>query len=212
MNKNILVACDQNYYNDWAEAFLKSAYNRNPWLRNKLFCHIVNPTSFTKLPYVTYSLEDRTFSSDESRIAYLQAVRFLAVAEKISNTELFVTVDADTICTKSFTEKEFEKVFNNTHVLKHRKAGNWLAGFVTFNNPAFAIDYATRLQAISIDNWNIGRDQVILAELAKDYKFKELPLMWMVYGKNKYGSIFYTLKGDQKITQKYKSVYDKYVI
>ena len=39
---NILVGCDQTYYDEWAVPLLKSINKHNPWIN--LHCHIVNPT------------------------------------------------------------------------------------------------------------------------------------------------------------------------
>lgn len=209
---NVLISCDQKYYNDWAHLFFLSVYNRNPWLRGKLHCHIINPTKFDPLPYVKYSTEDVKFTSENSKISYLQAARFLTVADRVSPDEFYITLDADTICTRSFNEEEFSLVFEDLNVLKHKKAGHWLAGFVTFSDMVFAKDYASRLRQIPISEWEVGRDQKILAELSNDYNFKELDPTWMSYGKNIHDSIFYTLKGEQKVTEKYLNIYNRYKI
>lgn len=209
---NILISCDQKYYDDWAHLFFVSAYNRNPWLRGKLHCHIINPIKFDSLPYVNYSSENIKFESENSKISYLQSARFLTVADRVSSDDFYVTLDADTVCTRSFDEEEFSTVFDDLNVLKHKKAGHWLAGFVTFSSVEFAKDYARRLQEIPLNEWEVGRDQKILAELSNDYSFRELDNKWMSYGKNIHDSVFYTLKGEQKTTEKYLNIYNRYKI
>lgn len=208
---NILIGCDQKYYDDWGVHLLKSIYDRNKWLEHRLHCHIVNPTKFDSLPYVNYTTEYRNFESQESKISYLQAVRFLKVAEKIDSNNLFLTLDADTICTRSFIEKDFAMLFDQINVLLHRKSLHWLAGFITFNSVDFAQNYSKMLLELPIDNWSYGRDQVVLAKLSKQYEFNSIGHKWMYYGKNTKGSVFYTLKGTQKIKNNYLDVYKRYI-
>jgi hypothetical protein len=209
---NILIACDQKYYDDWGKTLLETTFLRNSWLAGSLHCHIVNPDENDRLPYVNYSFETREFASEESRISYLQSARFLAVADKISNEDFFITLDADTICTRDFDECEFQEIFDNINVLKHRKAGHWLAGFVTFNSVKFAKDYASELLSKPIEEWQIGRDQIILDQLSKRYDFKELSHVWMSYGKSIRESAFFTLKGNQKTSDKYLYLYEKFLL
>ena len=209
---NILIGCDQKYYDDWGVHLLKSIYDRNKWLEHCLHCHIVNPTKFDPLPYVNYTTEYRNFESQESKISYLQAVRFLKVAEKIDSNNLFLTLDADTICTRSFIEKDFSMLFDQINVLLHRKSKHWLAGFITFNSVDFAQNYSKILLELPINEWRYGRDQVILANLSKQYEFNSIGPDWMYYGKNTKGSVFYTLKGTQKIKNNYLDVYKRYIV
>ena len=96
---SILIACDQKYYNNWAENLLKSIHYHCPKL--KLRCHVVNQDKLIQLSYVNYTFETKTFKNDESKIAYLQAVRFLC-ASKIPIEEQLITLD-DTICARSFS-------------------------------------------------------------------------------------------------------------
>ena len=93
---NVLLGCDQTYFDEWATPLLKSIQYHNPWLR--LHCHIVNPTKQNKLQNVSITSESRSFHSEEAKISYLQAVRFLVAADKFSNNENVFTLDADTIC------------------------------------------------------------------------------------------------------------------
>ena len=83
---NIVVGCDQIYYNDWAVPLLKSIQRHNPWIN--LHCHIVNPTVENSLDNVSITTETREFINDEVKISYLQCVRFLVVARKFKNNEL----------------------------------------------------------------------------------------------------------------------------
>ena len=41
---NVLVGCDQKYYNDWAENLILSIRHFNPWLTCHV--HIVNPKKY----------------------------------------------------------------------------------------------------------------------------------------------------------------------
>lgn len=209
---NILIGCDQKYYNDWGIQLLKSILHLNPWLNNCLHCHIVNPTNFDPLPNVVYTVEEREFHSDDSRIAYLQAVRFLKVADKIDKDNFFITLDTDTICTQPFSYKEFSKVFDKINVLLHRKSQHWLAGFVSFNSEIFAKEYADLLLELPVSEWKYGRDQDVLAALSKKYEFTSVDSNWMHYGKKSIDSVFYTLKGTDKVKNKYLDVYRKYTV
>jgi len=126
---NVLLGCDQKYYNDWAIPLLKSIHRHNPWLH--LHCHIVNPTVENSLDNVSITTEKREFLNDEAKISYLQSVRFLAVAEKFNKNENVFTLDADSICTRTIAQgAAIERLFNKQHVLKHHKENRWLAGFV----------------------------------------------------------------------------------
>jgi len=207
---NILIGCDQTYYNQWAVPLLTSIQQHNPWIR--LHCHIVNPNKDNALDNVDITSEQQEFVSDESKISYLQSVRFLAVANKFSNNENVITLDADSICTRKINQSDIQQLFNKQHVLKHHKEDRWLAGFVTFLDNKFRQEYASELNSIPIDKWCWGRDQTILNALAKEYKFKKLDTMWMAIGKNRNNSAFLTLKGEQKTTSKYLNVYKNYLI
>jgi hypothetical protein len=207
---NILIGVDQKYYNDWGINLLKSINHHNPWV--SLHCHIVNPADVVELPFVNYTYETIDFENEDSRIGYLQAVRFLAVAYKFSNNELVITLDADTICTKPFTEQEFSTLFDHTTVLQHPKQPRWLACLVSFDETDFRHEYATLLRELPIDEWKFGRDQDILATLDEKYQFRAVNQQWMSIGKNKNNSVFLTLKGEQKTTKKYLNWYSPYIL
>jgi hypothetical protein len=206
---NILIGCDQNYYDTWAVPLLQSIQRHNPWIQ--LHCHIVNPTKDNTLDNVDITYEQIEFVSDEVKISYLQSVRFLAVANKFSKNEPVITLDADTICTRKIGKIAIERLFEKQHVLKHHKEDRWLAGFVTFNDNGFRQEYSKELQSLSLEKWRWGRDQTILNQFVKDYKFEPVDKLWMAIGKNRHHSAFLTLKGEQKITDKYLNIYRKYL-
>ena len=207
---NILVACDHIYYVDWAEHLLKSIHYHAPWVR--LHCHIVNPQEFKKLGYVDYTFESISFTSEDSRIGYLQAVRFLVVADKFNNDELVMTLDADTICTKTFTEQDLSLLFESLHVLSRPKDFRWLAGLVTFDQSNFRQDFANRLRDNPVSEWKIGCDQEVLVKLAETYNFTPVGVPWMAIGKTRVPTVFITLKGNQKTIDKYLSAFLKHRI
>lgn len=206
---NILTACDQNYYETWAIPLLQSIRKHNPWLN--LHCHVVNPTKDNVLEGVSVTSENINFVNDESKISYLQSVRFLTVANKFSKNEFVITLDADTICTREIDKDAIENLFKKQYVLKHHKDDRWLAGFVSFNDNGFRQEYANELNSVPLEKWKWGRDQTVLNQLADDYKFEKLDPLWMAIGKNKNSSAFLTLKGEQKVTDKYLDVYRKYL-
>jgi len=206
---NILIGCDQTYYDTWAIPLLKSIQQHNPQIR--LHCHIVNPTKDNALDNVDITSDQLEFVSDESKISYLQSVRFLAVADKFQKNEYVITLDADSICTRKIGKTAIERLFEKQYVLKHHKENRWLAGFVVFNDNGFRQEYARELNRIPVDNWKWGRDQTVLNRLAGDYKFEKLDPLWMAIGKNRNSSAFLTLKGEQKETDKYLNVYRKYL-
>lgn len=206
---NILVGCDQLYFDNWATPLLKSIQRHNSWFT--LHCHIVNPTKENILDGVDITSEQRKFINDESKISYLQSVRFLVVADKFKNNENVFTLDADTICTRKIGNVFTQRLFEKQHILKHHKENRWLAGFVTFNNSNFRKDLARELDVEPVDKWRWGRDQTILNSLAEDYNYQPLDRLWMAIGKNRHNSAFLTLKGEQKYTDKYLNVYRKYL-
>lgn len=204
---NVLIGCDQAYYDKWGIELLLSIKRHNPQV--SLHCHIINPERENILPDVDITTEERIFVNNNSRIAYLQAARFLIAAEKFSNNELIIILDADSICTRSFDD--LETLFSKQHILKHHKEARWLAGFVTFIDNGFRNEYSSLLKETPVDEWAWGRDQYILNRLANKYNYKSLPIEWMSIGKNRCNSVFLTLKGKQKITNKYLNVYRKYL-
>lgn len=206
---NILIGCDQTYYDEWAVPLLKSIHKHNPWIN--LHCHIVNPTVENSLDNVSITTEIREFLNNESKISYLQCVRFLAVARKFKNNEPVITLDADSVCTRSIGQTATQRLFEHQHVLKHHKEARWLAGFVAFNSNGFRQEYYKELMSKPIDEWEWGRDQNVLNNLADKYKFKDLDRLWMAIGKNRTNSAFLTLKGEQKRTDKYLNVYKNYL-
>ena len=207
---NVLLGCDQKYYDDWAVPLLKSIHFHNPWIN--LHCHIVNPTVENSLDNVSITTEKREFLNDEAKISYLQSVRFLAVAEKFNKNENVVTLDADSICTRPIVEStEMENIFQKQYVLKHHKEDRWLAGLVVFNQNGFRQELHKELTSVPFDEWLWGRDQTVLNTFADEFNFESVGKQWMSIGKNKSHSIFLTLKGEQKNTKKYLDIYKKYI-
>lgn len=205
---NILIGCDQVYYTDWGIALLQSIHYYNPWI--SLHCHIVNSKNISQLDYVNYTYEDRNFLNNDSKIGYLQAVRFLAADKYFDKTQHVLSLDADSVCTKSFTKEEFLDLFEHNTVLRHSKDRRWLAGLVAFGQYEFKKEYANLLMNDDVDKWLPGRDQTILATIADKYEFQSAPTKWISIGKNGSGSIFLTLKGDQKYSKKYLPLYQQY--
>jgi len=99
---NILIGCDQSYYDDWAVPLLKSVQRHNP--KVLLHCHIVNPTVENSLPNVSITTETREFLNDESKISYLQSARFIAANSKFRKNEKVIMIDADSICTRTIKD------------------------------------------------------------------------------------------------------------
>jgi hypothetical protein len=122
-----------------------------------------------------------------------------------------MTLDADTICTQAFTEQDFSLLFKNPHVLLSQ-GDRWLAGLVTFDQSNFRQDFANRLRNKLVTEWKSGWDQEVLAELAETFNFTAVGVPWMAIGKIKEASTFLTLKGDQKIKDKYLSEFLKHRI
>ena len=208
---NILIGCDQKYYNDWGINLIKSIRHFNPWITCHV--HIVNSHQFEKINGVDYTTEERTFSSDTVKIGYLQSVRFLKVAEKFNDNELVMTLDADTICTRKTTPEEFTLAASKITVLRHLKDRRWLAGLVTYGEPGFKQEFADRLLSNPIEEWAPFHDQTVLDSLSNRFQFNEQQkLYWMSIGKNVNRSVFLTLKGNQKIKDKYLNIYKEYLV
>jgi hypothetical protein len=206
---NVLIGCDQKYYDDWAVPLLSSIHRHNPWL--KLHCHIVNPTKLNKLKYASITTEQRQFVNDEAKISYLQGVRFLVAKEKFSNNENVVTLDCDTICTRSIINPtEINNLFEKQHVLKHHKEDRWLAGLVVFNQNSLRQELYEELTSVPFDDWKWGRDQIVLNTFADKFNFQSVGNQWMSIGKNKTNSVFLTLKGNQKFKEKFLNAYNNY--
>jgi len=205
---NLLISCDQIYYTDWAINLLKSIKYYCPNLH--LHCNIINPDYKNEIEGVNYYYEEKDFNNDNSKISYLQSSRFIKVAD-FDIQEKFVTIDTDTICTKKFDVTELISVIDRTSILKHRKKDRWLAGFVSFTNNNFRKEFRELLFKDPIDSWLPGRDQIVLDQLANKYNYTVLDGDWMSIGKND-NSVFLTLKGEQKYTDKYLSKFKGFIV
>lgn len=206
---HILVACDQNYYDKWGIELLKSTryYNPSSWLN--VHCHIVNPSrGFEQVKDVDYTTEKYNNPS----IEYLQGVRFLVASNKLP-TEQVMILDADTVCTKEFSQQEFDSVTSNVTVLKHHKHAalhTWLCGLVTLGTGNFRHEYADALLNTDILEWKYGHDQDVLNSLHSKYNFNEATANWMCMGKQNPKSVFLTLKGTHKLNPKYTNQFERY--
>ena len=207
---NVLIGCDQLYYEQWGILLLKSIKRYNPWM--KLHVHIVNPNKKNDLlKDVDYSFETREFSSDQNKIGYLQCCRFLAVNNKFTNSDLVMTLDTDTICTRATSPEYFTETAKNITILRHHKDRRWLAGMVTFGQNDFRQQFVKQLHSLPVESWKPFHDQNALQDLSSTYQFVEQndKDKWMKYGKNAEKGIFMTLKGNQKNAHKYLEVYNK---
>jgi len=205
---NLVVGVDQTYFDNWAAPLIQSIQKHNPNLN--LHCHVVNPTKTNNIPNVDITYEHVSFENETSKISYLQSVRFLIAANKFNNNEYVMTLDADTICTRSYSQEEIEFLFSKQHVLQHYKDGRWLAGLIAFRNSEFKTAYAKEIQSKPLEDWEWGRDQNILAKFSKEYNFVPAPRNWISIGKNGAKSVFLTLKGNQKHKSKYLALYKGY--
>ena len=206
---NVLVGCDQKYYNDWAENLILSIRHFNPWLTCHV--HIVNPKKYKKIDGVKYTTERRNFPNESVRIGYLQSVRFLKVAENFKDQDFVMTLDADTICTRETTPDKFLQIANRITMLRHLKDYHWLAGLVTFGDKRFRQELSNKLLEKPIEEWAPFHDQIVLDELSKKYVYYEQhpKHYWMSIGKNGHRSVFLTLKGAQKTKEKYLNIYNE---
>jgi hypothetical protein len=208
---NFLIACDQTYYDDWGHELLRSIQWHNPWL--KLHCHIVNPQNRKKgLTYVDYTTETKEFTSESNRLGYLQAVRFLAVAEKFNDEDFVMTTDADTICTRPIIKQHYQEVCSQVNILTHQKHGGWLCGLVTYGRGSFKKDYADALKSKPFDKWEVGHDQLILPTLQDKHRFRILDKKWMSIGKHRNSSAFFTLKGNDRNNRNFRAAYESFLI
>jgi hypothetical protein len=208
MAQNILIGCDQKYYDQWATTLLRSIHYYAPWVN--LHCHVVNPTKLKKLSFVNYTTEEKEFKDNVVKIGYLQAVRFLKAYELFPNDEPVLILDADSICTRSFNERLFDAIHqDNPVVLRKEKTNRWLAGFISLGTSTFRKDYYKLLTKKPIDQWAGFWDQQCLKKLSYEYDFIQCPTQWMSIGKNGNQSIFLTLKGDQKTSEKFLPYYNE---
>jgi hypothetical protein len=142
--------------------------------------------------------------------AYLQAVRFKVAYEEYINQPIMI-VDSDSICTQAFFPEEYDQVVQGQTILHHPKADRWLAGFFATNNPDFLSDYYNLLISEPFNLWQYGRDQDVLRDLSVKYNYTPASLRWMKIGKPNKESVFLTLKGDQKTSNKYLHHYNQFI-
>ena len=202
---NILIGADSQYYSKWCINFIKTLQQTNPWIH--LHVVIVNPDEYVKFDNVTYYHDVVEFPNEECKVAYYQAVRFLKVPEIFPNNELVITLDCDTVCARTFKEVEYLKIAETIHVQRHQKADKWMAGLVTYGDSSeFRIEYRNTLLSRPLKDWRYGWDQEVLNILSEKYNFEKLRVgEWLSFGKGK--GVFLTLKGEQKVKNKFLDVY-----
>jgi hypothetical protein len=203
---NILLACDSNYYQTWTINCINSIQKYVPWM--KITVIIVNPNNINEIPNVKYVYDYVEFSNDDSRVAYYQAVRFIKCADLFPDNELVMSIDCDTILTKPFLEEEFKKLCSNISVLRHHKADRWMAGLVTYGNTEhFRKKIKDHLLSIPVEQWIYGWDQTALNQLSVEFNYTPIEVGgWMSFGKGK--GKFLTLKGSQKVKEKFLNNYN----
>ncbi len=203
---NILLACDSSYYDIWAINCIKSIQKFTPWIQVHVV--IVNPSdSYQTIPGVTYHEDRVDFPNDTCKISYYQAVRFVKCAELFPNNELVMSIDCDTLCTRSFTENDFYTVTSSIHVQRHQKNVRWMAGLVTYGvDSNFRNEFREELLKLPLEKWSYGWDQDVLNTLDTKYNYKKLVVGdWMSFGRGT--GTFLTLKGDQKTSDGYLEIY-----
>jgi hypothetical protein len=203
---NILLACDSAYYETWAINCAASIQKFVPWV--KIHIVQVNPKdNYIKLQGIAYHEEHVDFPNESCKIPYYQALRFLKCSEIFPNNELVMSIDCDTVLTRSFNKIDFENICQNIHVQRHQKNIRWMAGLVTYgNNSTFRNEFKEKLLSIPLEEWKYGWDQDVLNELGATYNYSKLNVgEWMSFGRG--GGIFLTLKGDQKFAKGYLEIY-----
>ncbi len=207
---NILIGCDQEYYDEWGVNCLESIQKHAPWIN--LHCHLVNPEEdYYQIPSVTYTTETKEFVSDNHRNSYLQCVRFIVVPRIFKTDELVMALDCDSICIKPFSEEDFEKIAMQITILQNQKSSKWLPSAVTFGNNEFRKDFVKELYADDDDFWPTTRCQNIIATLSTRYKYNALPQQWINLGKTSNDAFFLILKGEQKTETSFVEVYGSYL-
>lgn len=207
---NILLASDSKYYTTWGINCLRSIRKFVPWLNVHMV--IVNPDErYEKVNGVNYYEDNVNFPNENCKVAYYQAIRFVKCSELFGDKNLVMSIDCDTVLTRSFTKDEFTNVCKNIHVQRHQKADRWMAGLVTYGDTnEFRNELRRRLLTLPLENWDYGWDQTVLNQLAVEFKFIPLPVgNWMSFGKGK--GTFLTLKGSQKLKDKFLKNYNNYV-
>ena len=205
---NILLACDLLYYNTWAVNCIKSIQKFVPWINVHVV--IVNPAeNYQQLPGVIYHEDYVTFPNESCKIPYYQAVRFLKCAEIFTNDELVMSMDCDTLCTRTFNEHELKLILSTIHVQRHQKNVRWMAGLVTYGSDSkFRNEFREELLKLPLEKWSYGRDQDILNTLDLTYNYTRLDVgTWMSFGRGR--GIFLTLKGEQKTAEGYLNIYNE---
>lgn len=206
---HLLICCDQVYHDTWVRDLVQSVRYYNAWLRPTVV--VVNPDEhFEPIPDVRYHI-DRPELTDDNRVAYLQAVRFVKAAELFDPTDAVMSIDADSICLRAIDRRDFIDLCRQPAMLWHVKQANWLAGMFTFGMHS---DFAQRLRehmlATPVSDWPWGYDQLRLRELAQSVQFREIPDTgkWITIGKiGSSNAAFLTLKGNQKIKEPFASNY-----
>jgi hypothetical protein len=206
---NILIACNQLDYDEWAVNCLESIQKHAPWI--SLYCHIVNPQDHYEIPGVNYTTEEKDFVSEMHETVYLECVRFIIIPRIFSSTDLILAIDPDFVCVKDFFEEDFEIIAKNITILQHPKSGRWLKSFVTFGHNNFAKDFVKELYEDDEEFWPYNNADNLLEKLSSNYKYKPVLNNWINIKKASGDPIFLKLKDDIKSDKKFKDVYKSYI-
>lgn len=193
---NIFIACDSEYHEQWARELIRTVQFFNPTVR--IVVLVINPHDIQEIPNVVYHYREQQLT-DNNRVAYYQAARFLWAHEIFEEHDLVLCLDADTICTRAFTRSQFWRLTRQPHMLWHDKSERWLAGLVTFGrDPAFLRDLQQRLLEVPIEQWQPGHDQNVLRSMVEHWNIQPCSSIghWISIGKG--SGTFLTLKGEQK--------------
>jgi len=206
---NVLLGCDNLYYNKWTKNCIRSIQKFAPWINITVI--IVNPIDLEKITNVRYIFNYINFENENSKIAYYQSVRFLKCVEVFPDEKFIMSIDCDTILTRPFSQEEFLSICKTIHIQRHQKDVRWMAGLVTYGTDVlFRKQLKEKLLSIPIKNWVYGWDQTVINELSKDFNYNKLLVGdWMSFGRG--NGKFLTLKGDQKISQEYLEKYKSIV-
>lgn len=193
---NLLISCDQNYYDAWGINCLKSIKKFSPQI--KLHANIVNPTDVIKIPEVEYYYDTQSFMSDDHKISYLQNSRFIKCGEIFSKNEPALTIDCDTVCWRTIPYDVWEKLSSKIYVLKHHKKPRWLAGLVSYGKEnSFRQELRQRLLDFPTNKLRPGVDQKVLSKLNETYQYQET-LVGEIMSFSKGRAPLVTFKGEQK--------------
>lgn len=206
--KGFYLACDHVYFNTLAKTFVLSAQVHAPWAHVHL--HIFDGTEqdqnwgFGQGCSVTVESTPPQYNTQESRCGYWVNMRFVRLPELYEDTTPVISIDADSVFSRTLSESQFDADMMHSWVTTAKKREQRSLGSAV----GFAVDsarHALRTALLSLPALTWYQDQIEMDRLLdagifveqdrrySDFKMTEDSYIWTGKGDRKYKRSFQQL-------------------